>query len=152
YDVAVLRLSRDLTFSDCVSPICLPQAWEDPKRAEYCVAAGWGTDNVNYPGLTQNLQSVRLPIVDHSLCVPSYGSNYVNNLKICAGDFYRGGRDTCQGDSGGPLMCKFDNRFVVLGIVSFGSGCARPRFPGIYTRVSHESILSFIQQSTRFYY
>ena len=36
------------------------------------------------------------------------------------------GKDTCQGDSGGPLVA--DDKLV--GIVSFGDGCAKPGTPG----------------------
>jgi len=43
-----------------------------------------------------------------------------------------------QADSGGPLM--IENRsagpLMVVGVVSTGIGCSRPRLPGIYTRVS----------------
>ncbi|ENN82139.1 hypothetical protein YQE_00221, partial [Dendroctonus ponderosae] len=49
---------------------------------------------------------------------------------MCAGSPY-GGRDACQGDSGGPLVV--DN--ILIGIVSWGAGCARPNFPGVYANV-----------------
>ena len=55
---------------------------------------------------------------------------------------FQGGIDSCQGDSGGPLVC--DGKLV--GIVSFGNGCAKPGFPGVYTKV--ESYLEWISKTS----
>ena len=45
--------------------------------------------------------------------------------------------DTCQGDSGGPLLMFIsENVWEQVGITSSGYGCARPNYPGIYTRVA----------------
>lgn len=48
-----------------------------------------------------------------------------------------GGKDACQGDSGGPLFEPGANGTgdVQFGIVSFGSGCGRKDYPGVYTDV-----------------
>nr|AGM32954.1 serine protease [Coptotermes formosanus] len=52
---------------------------------------------------------------------------------ICAG-LPCGDRDACQGDGGGPLVALCPLRLV--GIVSWGVGCARSGYPGVYTKVS----------------
>ncbi len=51
-----------------------------------------------------------------------------------------------QGDSGGPMVSRQSSVWVQSGIVSFGTGFARPELPGVYTRVSHyqEWISSFV--------
>ena len=50
--------------------------------------------------------------------------------------FEEGGKDACQGDSGGPLICEEQNQKVLHGIVSYGAGCALPKSPGVYTRIT----------------
>jgi trypsin len=57
--------------------------------------------------------------------------------QICAG-VIGGGKDSCQGDSGGPLWALDEAKQtrMLVGVVSSGKGCARPRYPGIYTNVS----------------
>ena len=57
---------------------------------------------------------------------------------VCAG-LSLGGKDACQGDSGGPLVVSKgpgDNSAIIFGIVSWGEGCARLRYAGVYTRVT----------------
>ena len=58
---------------------------------------------------------------------------------LCAG-FEQGSKDACQGDSGGPLF-GVDDAGVrkLVGVVSWGHGCAREGYPGVYTRVSSYS-------------
>lgn len=50
---------------------------------------------------------------------------------FCAG--YRDGYyDSCQGDSGGPIVDAFND---LVGVVSWGIGCAEPGHPGVYASV-----------------
>ena len=54
---------------------------------------------------------------------------------VCAGDG-NGGEDSCQGDSGGPLiMTNDDGEYELIGIVSWGYGCAEAQYPGVYSRI-----------------
>ena len=45
------------------------------------------------------------------------------------------GKDACQGDSGGPLICSIDDKAILVGVVSHGSGCGEAGKPGIYGKV-----------------
>jgi secreted trypsin-like serine protease len=118
-------------------------------------ATGWGlTGEREKGGQRANiLQKVNLPILDNAECQLWYKEEsmkssssknkskqqqmvVIGNGSMCAG-FEAGGKDACLGDSGGPLVVKRDGRQVVVGLVSTGIGCARPKLPGIYTRVNH---------------
>jgi trypsin len=76
------------------------------------------------------LQKVEVPIVPQWECKWLYGREKLSDNMFCAG---RAGRDTCQGDSGGPAV----TNGILVGIVSWGEGCARPGYPGIYTSVEN---------------
>lgn len=92
-------------------------------------------------GATQNasesnekLRAVTVPIVSQSYCRKQYGRVLTPRM-ICAG-YRQGGKDSCQGDSGGPLTCVINNVRQLIGVVSFGAGCATPNYPGVYARVT----------------
>ncbi|BAU82486.1 trypsin [Streptomyces laurentii] len=97
--------------------------------------AGWGAATEG--GAQQRyLLKATVPFVSDASCQAAYGSDLIPGDEICAG-YPQGGTDTCQGDSGGPMFRK-DNAgaWIQVGIVSWGQGCARPNYPGVYSEVS----------------
>ena len=134
-DVSVLQLSKPLTFNSNVKAVALQS------QKEYngdCVVSGWGTttEGGSSPSI---LRYVNIPTVTDAECRASYGQNDIEDSMICAG-VSGGGKDACQGDSGGPMVCGG----LLTGIVSWGYGCGRPDYPGVYTDVSH--VAQWIQQ------
>ncbi|XP_034268337.1 transmembrane protease serine 12-like isoform X3 [Pantherophis guttatus] len=134
-DIALIILVRSIRFNDYVHPICLP-ATNLLKNQQYpCYISGWGkTKEKGESNLI--LQEAQVDIIPQKICnkLSWYGGTITLNM-VCAG-FPAGGVDSCQGDSGGPLTCYFPTttKFYLIGITSFGYGCGRPRYPGVYVR------------------
>jgi secreted trypsin-like serine protease len=109
---------------------------------------GWG--QISEVSLRQQtkLRYASVPIVPDRACAAEYkkaGVQLVADEQICAGGH---GADTCQGDSGGPMVRR--NRsgdWAQVGIVSWGLGCARAGFPGVYSQVS--TFRTAIRSATR---
>nr|QEG98280.1 hypodermin B [Hypoderma bovis] len=129
YDVALIKLSSKLTYGPTVKNIEL--AKKTPPHNADAVVSGWGRIYENYPYLPEQLRSVDVKIVSREVCRSGeYGyGNAIGPTMICA---YAVGKDSCQGDSGGPLVVGE----ALVGVVSWGDGCAYPGFPGVYTDVS----------------
>uniref|UniRef100_A0A3P9HP47 Peptidase S1 domain-containing protein n=1 Tax=Oryzias latipes TaxID=8090 RepID=A0A3P9HP47_ORYLA len=133
-DLTLLKLASPVTFNDYIRPVCLAAAGSDFPGGTSSWVTGFGTLSSGGQGpLASTLQEVNIPIVSNTQCNSAYGG--ITNQMICAG-LTTGGLDSCQGDSGGPLVIKNSTRWVQAGVVSFGEGCAKPDFPGVYARVS----------------
>lgn len=101
---------------------------------EYLWPVGFGrTGSENN---VDHLQSVKVPYVTNSRCDRLYGFRDITSAMMCAGDVLEGGYDSCQGDSGGPLYDRQANKLV--GVTSWGIGCALKDYPGVYARVSDQ--------------
>jgi secreted trypsin-like serine protease len=113
-----------------------PDGWEE--------ISGWGSTSET-GGTVDTLRSAAVPITDDSTCASEYGSNFDASTMVCAG-FQGGGVDTCYGDSGGPLEAPLDGGgYRLVGITSWGAGCAEPDFAGVYTRIAGPTMADLIQ-------
>ncbi|NP_001018482.1 uncharacterized protein LOC553673 precursor [Danio rerio] len=133
-DIALLRLSSSVTFTDYIRPVCLASADSVFAGGTKSWITGWDKHRSSDIQVTNVLQEVQLPVVSNTECNADYKGIITDNM-ICAG-INEGGKDACQGDSGGPMVSQNGSRWIQSGIVSFGRECGLPRYPGIYTRVS----------------
>jgi len=143
HDIALLRLSEprpdeclqglprlDLGNSDLVDALV--------REKGDGVVAGWGRtslDGALWQTYPRKLREIAVPIVNEGVCSRNYGASYSTRAMICAGG--QRGRDTCLGDSGSPMFSELagTGERVVIGITSWGLGCAQG-LPGAYSRVS----------------
>ncbi|NXW36943.1 FA7 factor, partial [Phaetusa simplex] len=136
-DIALLYLSSDVIFNEYVLPICLPSpglAALLGEEGRVGMVSGWGATHDRGSTL-RFLMKVRLPIVAMETCQRATDRLVTDNM-FCAG--YRAeAADACKGDSGGPFAVSYHNTWFLLGIVSWGEGCAEEGKYGVYTRVSN---------------
>lgn len=129
-DIALIRLKAPLKLSDSIQVI--PLASADPAPGSKALASGWGKLDENDPDekpAPRHLQGVELDIISREDCRRAYGTRAIQDTNICA---YTEDKDTCQGDSGGPLAVDG----TLVGVVSWGAGCAQRGAPGVYASVA----------------
>ncbi|XP_017874639.1 PREDICTED: serine protease easter [Drosophila arizonae] len=142
HDIALLRLSREVAFTNFISPVCLPilpQQRNTIFLGRKMFVAGWGrteTNNTSNIKLKAELQPV--PTEDCNRRYQSQRRTLTSN-QMCAGGVE--GIDSCRGDSGGPLVMEESNNgysnFYLTGVVSYGpTPCGLAGWPGVYTLVS----------------
>jgi len=137
-DIAILKLSKDLTFSDKIKPVCLPTSATKDYSGKASTVSGWGgtkgytplnpVDQPRQCALKEAIVNILKP--SDTKCSNFIGDSSSTTM-LCA---WAKGKDACQGDSGGPLTVAENGKYVLLGVVSYGSGCATEN-PGVYARV-----------------
>jgi secreted trypsin-like serine protease len=137
FDIALVKLDR-ASQKPHVDLIPTGTTLDNPPRKATIV--GWGRTREG--GATSSvLREVELPLITNTSCESQYTSNapdehiQITANMMCA---FEAGKDSCQGDSGGALVVRDSNgsAWSQAGVVSFGIGCARAEFPGVYTRVA----------------
>merc|ERR1711971_224851 len=139
-DISLLKLRKKVDMRT-FTPVCLPREgsqYEGKKTWVY----GWGTTDEG--GSTSKiLQETQVEITGNEACSEEGYGESITPQQICA---YTEGTDACQGDSGGPLSYDNNCKHEQVGIVSYGYGCARKNYSGVYTRVTQ--YLDWIQEQT----
>ncbi|CAH2979497.1 unnamed protein product [Chilo suppressalis] len=142
-DVGLVRLYSPLRFSGRVLPIKLVAREARLPADVPAIVSGWGKLRENGPSATF-LQSSTIKTIAMKLCKRSGLDRRAIDppSMFCAGSFAQPSPDACQGDSGGPIV----SDGVLIGVVSWGLGCARGNFPGVYTRLAHHVVWDWVQQ------
>ncbi|KAJ8676504.1 hypothetical protein QAD02_012291 [Eretmocerus hayati] len=133
-DIGIVKLGGEpiMTISTLGVPriVDLIGQGEVSLAGEPAMVLGWGRTAESGP-TSEILQAVNLPVVGKTECNWTYARfGGIREGQMCAGAL--GGEGDCQGDSGGPLLIGGKQ----VGIVSWGYGCARPGWPGVYTEVA----------------
>uniref|UniRef100_A0A4W4F286 Transmembrane serine protease 4a n=1 Tax=Electrophorus electricus TaxID=8005 RepID=A0A4W4F286_ELEEL len=129
YDLAMMRLSKPVTMGGTLEVTCIhieSLLWYFPHSplSSICLS------HAGQPAST--LQKAKIPLIDEAQCSAIYGASLTSRM-LCAG-YLQGKVDACQGDSGGPLVY-FNSEWMLVGVVSWGVGCAKTGYPGVYSNV-----------------
>lgn len=146
YDAAVLQLRGDVSG---IRPAIVANANHNgfETRGRLVTTAGWGAAREGATSFPDRMREVRIPIRSDAEAQRAYASTgdpelrYFPSLMVAAG---QRGKDACQGDSGGPLFVPSGGSHIQIGITSYGLGCARAKYPGVWTEVNNANIRGFI--------
>lgn len=129
-------LKRKLLEGSCwIYHDCCREPLLDKYEGKMGTVAGWGLlkEGGSRPTV---LMELTMKIWNNDKCRTTYGSTAPAGIKssmLCAG---KQGKDSCSGDSGGPFVAPVGDHWEQIGVVSWGIGCGKQHYPGVYTRVS----------------
>ncbi len=130
-DWALVKLDHDLDL-----PTLDLTRGDAPGEGRRLTILGWGQTGERPATQEKKLRYGTVRVVADHACAEAYAKidiELVKDESVCAA---RRGVDTCQGDSGGPLVAHARDGWVQVGIVSWGLGCARKGYPGVYTQLA----------------
>lgn len=135
FDIMLLKLSEPVPAGTPF--VTLNSNAQEPSLGDTVTVVGLGRLKEKNGDVADVLQEVDVQGISQDLCSQMYPGWIKEQSMLCAGIPMVGQKDACYGDSGGPLLQSVGNGEVVqVGIVSFGTGCARADKPGVYSRVS----------------
>lgn len=147
YDFALCKLDRPVEIDESQVTLVLNDDNEQdstPYPGDELLIMGLGTTSEG-GSRSQALMDLTVPYITNEDCnQPDRYNNRVKDAMMCAGFPDQAGKDSCQGDSGGPMVKRTENgdgtfTDIHVGVVSWGFGCAREKYPGVYARTSYRS-------------
>jgi hypothetical protein len=152
-DAAVLTLAQALDPGPNVQQLALVDdpTYQGLQTYNQLYVTGWGVFDNNTGQTANTLHGASVDYYTKSDCEDDFITT-VDPGEICAETVPQNGQpghDACQGDSGGPLVLRGPSAPAddeLVGIVSYGVGCANPDFPGVYTEVAYPAIRAFLTQ------
>jgi len=133
HDIALLKLKEKLDLN-IYTPACLSDAGKDWAGSTGWVY-GWGATLSEDNGL-MGLRETSQLILTNAVCDEREGmAGQITDDMFCA---EAEGKDSCQGDSGGPFTVDVEGQHHLVGVVSWGIGCAQAGLPGVYSSVPQQ--------------
>lgn len=129
-----------LTTPSTAAVIPLATGLKAPNAGTLLHVAGWGSTtyssrNDSYGPGTSVLRETPVRVSAARTCTTAYGTDaFETEDMVCAA---LPGRDACAGDSGGPLVSGRGASGLLVGVVSWGTGCGLRRYPGVYSLTVH---------------
>ncbi|ETV63954.1 hypothetical protein H257_19113 [Aphanomyces astaci] len=127
YDFAILILEQPSKFP----PVQV--SFDTVAPGTPSIVRGWGRTSSGGAS-SEVLLEVGVNSISNDQCAKLLTGFTVNEAMLCAGG--KLGEDSCQGDSGGPLTVESNGSVKLVGVVSWGIGCAQQDKPGVYSRIS----------------
>jgi len=145
FDIAIIK-TEPIELNEWVKAACLPERDTQIAVGELLRVSGFGDNRKqnrkrklrlrNKPHGTK-LKLVDVPFHNDTTCTRHLDPRFYNGDQMFCAGAWEGGADSCQGDSGGPIVKIHNDKATLVGVVSFGKGCARPKLPGIYSDVRY---------------
>ncbi len=145
YRVPIVGAPRDdlmlvhLETPSTAPTVALTTAARAPATGTLLRVAGWGSTAYNpkqdsYALGSSRLRQTAVRMLPAATCDKAYGASTFDAESMACASLP--GQDACSGDSGGPMVEGSGASAQLVGVVSWGTGCALKGYPGVFALVA----------------
>lgn len=144
FDIAIIRLSEVVQFTDYISPVCLPAKKSEIEDNETPYVTGWGYTSAGWNRQpAEVLKQAAQRAITSAECVQMRPIANPDSIVCTAHDH----GSSCHGDSGGPLVVQRGKEWQLVGVVSGGPPvCGLKDWPMYYTKVAYPDYFDWIER------